>query len=87
MFLPVSTKELSRRFRVLNGMGVSMHEYEIRILKADRTTDLLIEVLQLTDRAAITAARKLAEARPCEVWRGMERIYARPRVKPARETG
>jgi hypothetical protein len=52
-----------------------MHEYEIRILHADRTTDTVIEVAHLNDNAAIRAAKKLAEARPFEVWRGLDCIY------------
>jgi hypothetical protein len=59
-----------------------MREYEIRILKADRSTDTMIEVVQLCDSAAIAAARRFAEARPFEVWRGLGRIYARPRAVP-----
>jgi hypothetical protein len=48
-----------------------MREYEIRILRADRTTTAeILEVLHFNDNAAIRGARKLAEARPFEVWRG-----------------
>jgi hypothetical protein len=58
-----------------------MSEYEIRILKADRSTDTLIEVVHVSDFAAIRAARKFAEARPFEVWRGLECIYDGKRTK------
>jgi hypothetical protein len=54
-----------------------MHEYEIRILRADRTTNTVIEVMHLNDDAAIHAAKKFAEARPFEVWRGLDCIYGR----------
>ena len=52
-----------------------MREYEIRILRADRTTDIVFEVAHLTDNAAISAAKKFAEARPFEVWRGLDFVY------------
>jgi len=55
-----------------------MHEYEIRLLKADRTTDTNIVMMYLTDVEAVRAARKIAEARPFEVWRDLECIYGRP---------
>ena len=53
----------------------SMQEYEIRILKADHTPDTVIEVIHLNDHAAIRAAKKFAQARPFEVWRGLDCIY------------
>src|SRR5258708_29314622 len=61
----------------------SMREYEIRILRADRNTDTVIEVMHLNDHAAIRAAMKLAEARPFEVWRGLDCIYDGGRIKPS----
>jgi hypothetical protein len=62
-----------------------MQEYEIRILHADRTTDAVLEVRHLNDNAAIRSARKIAEARPFEVWRGLDCIYGagRPASRPA----
>ena len=54
-----------------------MREYEIRILRADKSTDTIIEMVHLTDHAAVRAARKLAEARPFEVWRDLDCIYGR----------
>ena len=54
-----------------------MHEYEIRILRADRTTDAILEVVHFDDHAAIRAAKKLAEARPFEVWRDLNCIFGR----------
>jgi hypothetical protein len=59
-----------------------MREYEIRILRADRTTDTVMEVMHLNDHAAVRAARKLAEARPFEVWSGLDCIYD-GRAKPS----
>ena len=52
-----------------------MQEYEIRILKTDRTSDTVIEVIHLNDHAAIRAAKKFAGTRPFEVWRGLDCIY------------
>jgi hypothetical protein len=54
-----------------------MHEYEIRILHADGTADTVEQVMHLNDNAAIRAGRKIAEARPFEVWRDQDCIYGR----------
>jgi hypothetical protein len=54
-----------------------MREYEIRILRADKTTDLIMEVMHFSDKAAIRAAKKIAEARLFEVWRGLDCIFGR----------
>lgn len=54
-----------------------MHEYEIRILRADKSTATVLEVMHLNDHAAIRSARKIAEARPFEVWRDLDCIYGR----------
>jgi hypothetical protein len=35
-------------------------------------------MMHLADTAAIRAAKKLAEARPFEVWRDLQCIYGRP---------
>jgi hypothetical protein len=58
-----------------------MREYEIRILRTDRSTNVVIEVMHLSDHAAIRAAKKFAEGQPFEVWRGLDCVYgavARP---------
>jgi hypothetical protein len=52
-----------------------MREYEIRILCANRDTDMFIEVMHLNDHAAIRAAKKFAGTSAFEVWRGLECIY------------
>ena len=52
-----------------------MHEYEIRILKPDHRSSLVIEAMHLHDSAAVRAARKLAEGREFEVWRGLDCVY------------
>lgn len=56
-----------------------MHEYEIHILRADRTTAMVMETMQLNDNAAVRAGKKIAEARPFEVWRGLDCIYGSTR--------
>jgi hypothetical protein len=50
-----------------------MGEYEIRITDGNRHT--ILAVVHLNDHAAIRQAKKLAEGKPCEVWRGMDCIY------------
>ena len=57
-----------------------MYQYEIRLLHADRTTDTIMEVIHLNDNAAIRAAKKMAEARPFEVWRDLDCIYGRATI-------
>jgi hypothetical protein len=54
-----------------------MHEYEIRILRADRSTAQILEVIHVSDHAAIRQAKKIAEACPFEVWRDLDCIYGR----------
>lgn len=61
-----------------------MQDYEIRILKADRTTDTVMAATYLNDHAAIRSAKRVAEARPFEVWRGLNCIYGgQTRTPPA----
>jgi hypothetical protein len=54
-----------------------MHQYEIRILHADKTTDIVIEGAHLSDLAAVRAAKRIAEERPFEVWRDLDCVYRR----------
>jgi hypothetical protein len=58
-------------------MEASMHEYEIRILRADKSTATVIEVMHLNDNAAIRSARVTANGNPFEVWRGLDCVYGR----------
>ncbi len=52
-----------------------MDQYEIRIMRDDGGTSLIVAAIQLDDNAAIQAARKIARAHRFEVWRGMDCIY------------
>lgn len=52
-----------------------MREYEVRILRSDLTSAMLIELMHLNDHAAVRAAKKMAEGRPFEVWCGLDCIY------------
>ena len=52
-----------------------MDQYEIRIMRDDGGTSLIVAAIHLDDNAAIQAARILARAHKFEVWRGMDRIY------------
>lgn len=52
-----------------------MQEYEIRILRADGGTATVFEGIYLSDHSAIRAAKRMAEERRFEVWRGMDCIY------------
>jgi hypothetical protein len=58
-------------------LEASMHVYEIRVLRADRSTAAVIEVMHLNDGAAIRSARHIAGGRPFEVWRGLECVHGR----------
>ena len=61
-----------------------MHEYEVRILRADRTIRTMYEFVHLNDRAAIREAEKLANGSSFEIWRGLDCIYATADRPPAR---
>jgi hypothetical protein len=61
-----------------------MLSYQTRILRADRSTDVIVESNHLNDNAAIRSARKLAEARPFEVWQDLRCIYGRTENAPAK---
>jgi len=52
-----------------------MYTYEIRVLRSDRTTDAIIEVMHLNDNAAVRAAKKMAGSLAVEVWRGVTCVY------------
>ena len=59
-----------------------MQVYEIRLLHADRSTALVIEMLHFSDNAAVRAGKKIAEARPFEVWRDLECLYGAGHTSP-----
>ena len=60
-----------------------MHEYEIRILQRSGSPIITAEI-QLSDTAAIRSARKMAQGRQFEVWKGPECIFGLAMVsKPA----
>jgi hypothetical protein len=52
-----------------------MHEYELRILKEDRTPALTMWSVHLNAETAIKAARKAAKGDSFEVWRDDECVY------------
>jgi hypothetical protein len=54
-----------------------MQSYEIRILKRDFTSSLIIEESFLNDCAAVKAAKVFAQEFPYEVWRDLELINQR----------
>ena len=51
-----------------------MHEYEIRVFQAKGAPAIITSEVQLSDQAALRSARKMADGRPFEVWRGLECI-------------
>jgi hypothetical protein len=51
-----------------------MHEYETRILQSNGAPIILAEI-HLNDAAAVSSARRAAQGRIFEVWRGLERIF------------
>jgi hypothetical protein len=52
-----------------------MQHYEIRVLREDGTTALMVAALQPNDNEAMRSARKIAGSRKFEVWRGADCIY------------
>ena len=60
-----------------------MPEYEIRVLNDDRySTAMIREETQLDDEAAISAAARLADGAPFEVWRDLDCIYGLASARP-----
>jgi hypothetical protein len=57
-------------------MEGSMHEYEIRILKGDGSTGVVMQEIHLSAEAAIKKARRLARERSFEVWSDDRCIYS-----------
>jgi hypothetical protein len=53
-------------------------QYEIRILRPDGRPSLITATTFWDDRAAISAARKLASGHDFEVWRGMVCVLGTP---------
>jgi len=54
--------------------GYSMPEYEILILRDEGSPSTITAETQLSDKAAIKSARRMARGRQFEVWRGPECI-------------
>ena len=59
-----------------------MHEYEIRILRPDGSSALISSEIHLNNHSALRSARKLANGKAVEVWRGMECVYGRDTTRP-----
>jgi hypothetical protein len=62
-----------------------MQLYEIRVLRRDKSTATVIEVMHLNDHAAIRAAARTAGTQPFEVWRGLDCIYGEGHMAPPPE--
>jgi hypothetical protein len=56
-----------------------VQEYEIRVLSSGHPI-VINEAMYLSDHTAVRSARDLAGGRPFEVWRGLECIYAPPKL-------
>lgn len=52
----------------------AMPEYEIHILQDERYPSMITAEIELSDKAAIKSARRLARGRRFEVWRDQECI-------------
>ena len=52
-----------------------MQRYEIRVLGIDGRTALITAETHWNDAAAICSAKRLAQGRKVEVWRGMDCIF------------
>lgn len=53
-----------------------MFEYEIRILKADGSASVITKSWHGSSEAAIRSARRMAQARPFEVWQDDYCVYS-----------
>jgi hypothetical protein len=58
-----------------------VQEYEIRVLSSGHPI-IIIDAKYFSDHAAVRSAKDLAQGRPFEVWRGLSRIYAPPKLDP-----
>lgn len=70
---------LSPNIRRIQAMGASML-YQIRVLQGDDYPTLITSNISKSDGAAILTARKLADGKNFEVWRGSQCIYALSRA-------
>ena len=52
-----------------------MREYEIRVLQEGTLSAIISAEIQVSDRAAIRSAQRMARGRKFEVWRGADCIY------------
>ena len=68
---PISGAEIYQS----SSWGKAMYAYEIYILQSKGYPSIITAEIQLSDVAAFRSARKLAQGRPFEVWRGNERLY------------
>jgi hypothetical protein len=59
-----------------------MHEYEIRVLNGDGSTNIVLQEVHLNTDAAITKARRLAQKRLFEVWCDDRCVYAARKEAP-----
>ncbi len=60
-----------------------MPDYEIRVLNDDRYSAARIRECTLTDDdAAVSAAQRLAEGAPFEVWRDLHCVYGLASARP-----
>ena len=56
--------------RALEPQGLLMQEFEIRILNGAGGAAIVTSEIHLNENSAIRSAKKLANGRPFEVWRG-----------------
>jgi hypothetical protein len=60
-----------------------MQEYEIRVLRPNLSTELVVEMVHLSDIAAVPSSKRIAKDRPFEVWRGLYCVYGREDFSPS----
>lgn len=53
-----------------------MREYEIRILKNDGSTSVIMQEVHLSTHAAVNRGRRMAGASPFEVWSNDRCVYS-----------
>jgi hypothetical protein len=63
-----------------------MQTYEIRILNDDLSTRLIVKQQYIGDGAALRSARRFAELRRFEVWRGLTCVSGAARPMPAAQS-
>jgi hypothetical protein len=80
-------KDIKSSRTVIADQELAMHAYEIRVLNSNLSSRAFVQMLGLTDAAAICSAKRIANGRSVEVWRDLDCIYRSRLDADAMKTG